>query len=89
MKLRNRGINGSWRNGARRTLFGAVNLLLFIGLTLFWLYVTYRHITGNVSFNGFRAVSIVFIGTVFAFIIDDANIRYFFAWLADDEEIAY
>jgi len=89
MKLRNRGIIGSWRNGTRRTVIGAVNLIILISMSLFWLYVTYQHAIGKIDFNGFRAVSILFIGTIFAFAIDDPKIRYFFAWLADDEDLRY
>ena len=89
MKLRNRGINGSWHNGARRTLFGALNLLILFGMTGFWLYTTHQHAIGSVDFNAFRAVSIFLVATVFAFAVDDTNIRYVFAWIADDENLAY
>ena len=89
MGLKNRGIIGSWRDGTKRTLIGVVNLIFISGITTTWLYTLHQHSVGVVSFDGYAAVSLFFIGALIAFIADDTNIRYVLAWIVDDEEIGY
>lgn len=90
MKLRNRGIIGSWEDGQRRTLKGAINTGLLIGI------VGTLPISVSAFFNGIISRSTLIIACLFMVSLiviytsqAETGICYFLAWIYDNEDIVY